>query len=236
MRLLLISASGKPYLEHCRNEILAFLGSVRELHFVTAAAFSDEPAYHAKVVAALSPHGITVHHLRWDADPLGTLAKAKAVFVGGGNSYLLLNRLTKAGLVKALREKVLGGMLYIGSSAGSNIAGPNILTTNDWNVLGSADFRSLGLVPFNINPHYLETDVTAAPAAETRDERIQQFHVVNRNVVLGVEETAILRIEGEGVRILGKGRVRLFRAGEPPVDYRAGSELPGLGELSRSKS
>jgi dipeptidase E len=230
MKLLLISASGKPYLGHCRKEMVSFLSPIKELHFISAAAFSDEKAYCQKVVDALVPEGIAVHHLRWDEDPLGTLAKAKALFVGGGNTYLLLNRLTKAGLVGAIREKVLAGMPYIGSSAGTNITGPTILTTNDWNVLGSTDFNSLGLVPFNINPHYLETDLTAAPAAETRDERIQQYHVVNGNAVVAPEETVMIRIEGGLVKSLGTGRVRLFRQGKPPVDYKAGSQLPAIRE------
>ncbi|MFH1263035.1 MAG: dipeptidase PepE [Pseudomonadota bacterium] len=225
MKLLLISASGKPYLEHCRNEIASFLSPIRELHFVTAAAFSDEPAYHGKVVEALSPLGITVHHLRWDQDPVGTLAKAKAVFVGGGNTYLLLHRLTEAKLLKPLRERVKSGMPYVGSSAGSNIAGPNLLTTNDWNVVGTTHFEGLGLVPFNINPHYLEVDPQVAAAAETRDERISQYHVVNRNPVLGVEESAILKVEGESVQIVGKGRVRLFSAGKPFKDHRTGTKI-----------
>jgi dipeptidase E len=225
MKLLLISASGKPYLEHCRKEIAGFLSPIRELHFVTAAAFSEEGAYHGKVVEALSPLGITVHHLRWDKEPVETLSKAKAVFVGGGNTYLLLHRLTEAKLLKPLREKVRSGMPYIGSSAGSNIAGPNILTTNDWNVVGTTHFEGLGFVPFNINPHYLEVDPQVAAAAETRDERISQYHVVHRNPVLGVEESAILKVEGESVQILGKGRVRRFSAGKPFVDYRAGNNI-----------
>lgn len=232
MRLLLISASGKPYLEHCRQEIASFLAPLRELHFVSAAAFAEESAYVEKVRQALGPLDLAAQPLRWDADPLGTLSRAKAVFIGGGNTYLLLKRLTQAKLLSPLRERVEGGLPYIGSSAGSNIAGPNILTTNDWNVLGSADFQGLGLVPFNINPHYLETDPTAAAAAETRDERIAQYHVVNKNAVLGVEETAILRVEGDSVRILGKGRVRLFRPGKPPVDYAAGTTFPPLKELA----
>ena len=114
--------------------------------------------------------------------------------VPGGNTYALLNRLAQSGLLAALREQVRDGLPYVGSSAGANIAGPNILTTNDWNVVGSTHFNSLGLVPFNINPHYVERASSDAPHSETRDLRIREYHQIWSNPVVAVEETAVLRV------------------------------------------
>jgi dipeptidase E len=117
-------------------------------------------------------------------------------------------------------------MPYMGSSAGSNVAGPNILTTNDWNVVALDRFDALGLVPFNINPHYRETDPAMAPGSETRDDRIAEYHVVNANPVVGLEEGSWLVVEDGRVATQGTARVRLFRRGDAPVWLEAGSALP----------
>lgn len=227
MRVLLISNSGRPFLEHCRGAIAVFLGSARRLAFVTAASLKDEESYHALAQAALEPEptGLIVDHLRWDRDPLPTLARAEAVFVGGGNTYALLERLSGSGLVSAIRERVRAGLPYIGSSAGANVAGPNILTTNDWNVVGFTAFEALSLVPFNINPHYKETDPAMAPGSETRDERIGEYLLVRDNPVVGIEEGTLLRVEDDAATVLGTGRVKLFLRGRPPRWFQAGEPL-----------
>src|SRR5262245_7359509 len=126
MRLLLISNSGRPYLAHCRAAMIDFLGSARRLAFVTAASLADEKAYYEMACRALDPE-IAVHHMRWERDPFPALARAEALFVGGGNTYALLGRLRQAGLLGPLRERVQGGLPYVGTSAGANLAGPNIL-------------------------------------------------------------------------------------------------------------
>lgn len=226
MRLLLISNSGRPYLAHCRGEILDFLGPRRRLAFVTAASLGDEAAYHETARAALAPE-VAVEHLRWDGDPLPVLARADAVFVGGGNTYALLRRLGQAGLLGPLRERVRAGLPYIGTSAGANVAGPNVLTTNDWNVVGLTAFEALGLVPFNVNPHYLETDPAMAPGSETRDMRIGEYHLVRDNPVVGIEEGAMVRVEGATATVRGTtSRVKVFRRDHVPVWVPAGAPLP----------
>jgi dipeptidase E len=230
MKLLLISNSGTPFLEHCMAQIAVFLGGARRVAFVTAATLSDESAYHQRACAALGAAppagcGADVLHLRWDADPLAVLERADAVFVGGGNTYALLERLREAGLLDPIRARVRAGMPYLGSSAGSNVAGPSILTTNDWNVVGLAAFEALGLVPFNINPHYLEVDPMMAPGSETREERIREYHVVRDNAVVGIEEGTLLRVEDGAMTVLGRGRVRVFARGHEPRWYRAGERV-----------
>ena len=210
MRLLLISNSGTPFLAHCTPAIADFLGGRRRLAFVTAASLGDEAAYHARARDALGAvppagAGCEVLHLRWDADPRATLAAADALFVGGGNTYALLAR--------------------IGSSAGGNVAGPNILTTNDWNVVALDAFEALGLVPFNINPHYLEADPAMAPGSETRDTRIAEYHAVHANPVVGIEEGTLLRVEAGVATVRGRGRVKLFERGRAPRWFAAGARL-----------
>src|SRR3989338_4106848 len=188
MRLLLISNSGTPFLAHCTPAIADFLGGRRRLAFVTAASLGDEAAYHARARDALGAvppagAGCEVLHLRWDADPLATLAAADALFVGGGNTYALLARLRAAGLLEPIRARVRDGMPYVGSSAGGNVVALDA-------------FEALGLVPFNINPHYLEADPAMAPGSETRDTRIAEYHAVHANPVVGIEEGTLLRVEG----------------------------------------
>jgi len=226
VRALLLSNSGRPYLEHCREAIAGFLGPARRLGFVSAAALTDEPGYHARSREALAPLGLAVEHLRWDGDWRAVLARVDSVFVGGGNTYALLGRLRESGLLDAIRAAIRAGHPYVGASAGSNVAGPNILTTNDWNVVGLTAFDALGLVPFNVNPHYRETDPAMAPGSETRDERIAEYLLVRDNPVVGIEEGAWVRVEAGAATVGGRARAKLFVRGRPPSWVAAGEPLP----------
>lgn len=222
--------SGGPLGPAGRAGLAEFLGPARRVAFVTAANLHDEAAYFERVRAALAPAppegaGLELMHLRWDRRPLDVLAGAEALFMGGGNTYALLGRLRESGLLEAIRGRAAAGMPYAGASAGSNVAGPNILTTNDWNVVGIGRFDALGLVPFNINPHYRETDPAMAPFSETRDDRIREYHAVNANAVMGLEEGSWLVVEGSAATVHGTARARLFRRGRDPVWHEAGARL-----------
>ena len=225
MRLLLISNSGRPFLEHCREAVTNFLGGRRRVGFVTAASLADERLYWERARDALAPAGLDVVHVYWRESPLAALGAVEAIFVGGGNTYALLKRLGESRLLGAIQERVRGGMPYIGSSAGANVAGPTILTTNDWNVVGLDRFGSLGLVPFNINPHYLEADPRMAAGSETRDDRIREYLAVNANAVYGIEEETLIRVEDGEATVLGRGRVKVFRRNADPVWYAAGQRI-----------
>ncbi len=223
--------SGGPLGAGGRAALPAFLGAPRRVAFVTAANLHDENAYFERVRASLGPPppegaGLELVHLRWNDHPLETLAHVEALFMGGGNTYALLGRLAESGLLDAIRERVRSGMPYIGASAGSNVAGPNILTTNDWNVVALDRFDALGLVPFNINPHYKETDPAMAPFSETRDDRIREYHAVRANPVVGLEEGSWLVIEEGMATVRGAARAKLFRRGQEPVWYEPGDRLP----------
>lgn len=223
--------SGGPLGPAGRAALAAFLGARRRVAFVTAANLHDESAYFERIRATLAPTppegaGLEPVHLRWNDRPLDTLARVEALFMGGGNTYALLARLETSGLLEAIRERVGAGMPYVGASAGSNVAGPNILTTNDWNVVALRRFDALGLVRFNINPHYRETDPVMAPFSETRDDRIREYHVVHANPVVGLEEGSWVVVEDGAVRVEGAARVKLFRRGQDPVWYLPGDRLP----------
>lgn len=219
MRLLL--HSGGRLGPEGRAGLREFLGAARRVAAVTAANLYDERAYFERLREALTPPppegaGLELLHLRWNESPLDTLRKADAVFMGGGNTYALLKRLIQAGVLRPILERVRGGMPYAGASAGANVAGPNILTTNDWNVVALDRFEALGLVPFNINPHYRQTDPAMAPGSETRDDRIREYHVVHDNPVVGLEEGAWIVAADGIVRVDGTARVKVFRRGAQP--------------------
>ncbi|HVA65381.1 MAG TPA: dipeptidase PepE [Elusimicrobiota bacterium] len=223
--------AGGPLSPAAKAALGAFFGERRKVAFLTAANLQDEDAYFERVRRALEPAapegaGLSLIHLRWNSRPLETLAQAEALFVGGGNTFALLQRLQSSGLLDAVGEKVRSGMPYAGSSAGSNVAGPNILTTNDWNVVGLARFDALELVPFNINPHYKEADPAMAQFSETRDDRIAEYHAVRKNPVLGIEEGSWVQVENGRATLEGQSRAKLFRRGAPSQWLKAGEDLP----------
>jgi dipeptidase E len=230
MRLLLISATGSPYFEHCKQEMLDFLGPSKSVGFVSAAYLFDEEAYFRlidkRLIGTAPAIARELVHIRWNSDWRDALNQIDAILVGGGNTYALLKRLHQSGLVDALRERIRNGLAYIGASAGSNVAGPNILTSNDWNVVGQTNFESLGLVPFNINPHYVEGTASNAPHSETRDDRIREYHQIWNNQVVAIDESAVLRVVDTRVSNVGKGRAKLFTKSDDPRVFEAGQDLP----------
>ena len=235
MRLLLLSTGGRPFLRHARKELMEFLAGCRRIGFVTAASFNDEVAFFQRAKTFFRTIGITAEHVRWQSPPR-SFRHLDAIFVGGGNTYLLLQRLRSSGLLRDIRRIVRAGVPYIGASAGSNVAGPKIVTTNDWNVYEVRNFRAFGFVPWGINPHYPASpraEKGRAKFSETRDERIAEFHGVHQNPVIGVEEAAIIWVEGSVATVRGTGRVRWFEAGMKPQWLKPGKRLPLWGMRSR---
>jgi dipeptidase E len=227
VRILLISNSGQPYLEHCRGALADFYGAdVHKVGFVSAATLADPEHYFTRAKDGLEPLGVEVEHVHWERQPLKSLARVDALFVGGGNTYALLDRVRASGLLDAIKERARDGMPYAGASAGANLAGPTVLTTNDWNVVALAHFGALHLVPFNINPHYKDRDLAMAPGSETREDRIREYHVRNKNAVVGIEEQTMVRVVDGVATVLGQNRVKLFRVGKPPEWFADGEQLP----------
>lgn len=229
-RLFLLSNStnhGSGYLDHAVEAMAAFLGPVRRVLFVPF-ALRDWEAYTAKARERLKAAGIEVHGATAGSMGPAALEKAEAVFVGGGNTFRLLDRLQRSGLLEILRRRALAGMPYLGASAGTNIAAPTIRTTNDMPIVEPANFAALGLVPFQINPHYLDADPSSRHMGETREERLREFLEENDTPVLGLREGAWLRVEGDRAALEGANGARVFRRGADPEEIAPGAALDAL--------
>ena len=161
-------------------------------------------------------------------DPVQAVAATEAVFIGGGNTFRLLKALYDQSLLDPIRQRFAEGMPYIGSSAGSNIAGPTIKTTNDMPIVQPPSFEALRLVSFQINPHYLDADPNSKHMGETREKRIQEFLEENDTPVLGLREGAIARCENGKVVLKGSTGARIFRRGLEPIETLPGDTLDGL--------
>ncbi len=230
MRLLLLSNSvdhGRGYLDHAAEEIVSFLGQVERVLFVPFAA-RDHLAYSHNVRARFLALGIEVERAQPDRASRGAVERAEAVFVGGGNTFRLLDRLQRAGLLDALRRKVLEGTPYIGASAGSVIAAPTLKTTNDMPIVEPASFEALALVPFQINCHYAGPGASSSHMGETREQRIEEFHEENDAPVVGLREGTWLRREAGVLKLRGAPGARLFRRGCSPLELSDGADLSFL--------
>jgi dipeptidase E len=230
--LLLISNStvfGRGYLDHAEAQILETLGDAKRVLFVPYALF-DRDDYTAKARERFAAMGKELDSVHETADPRGAVEKAEAIFVGGGNTWRLLKQLYENDLVDAIRARVAAGMPYIGSSAGSNVAGATIRTTNDMPIVEPPSWTALGLVTFQLNPHYLDPHEKSKHMGETREERIMQFHEENITPVCGLREGTMLRVVDDAITLIGEGNARIFRKGETPVEMEPGSRLEGLLE------
>jgi len=223
MRLLLISNStnaGEEYLNYPKEEIRKFLGNnkVTGLFIPYAGVTISFDDYAAKVKSRFNELGHDIRSIHEFNDPRKAVKEAEAIIVGGGNTFSLIKMIHDQHLIGPIREKVLNGTPYIGWSAGSNIACPTIKTTNDMPVAEPSGFNALNLVNFQINPHYLDGNPDGH-AGETREERILEFLMVNPNIaVLGLREGCMLRIEGEGMKLIGQKPVRIFSHGKEPYE------------------
>jgi dipeptidase E len=228
MRLLLLSnsvAPGQGFLEHALESIADAMGSSRRLLFF-AHASTDPDGYTEAMQAALRQLEVEVVPAHRQRDLGHELDSADAIFVGGGNAFRLLKTFQDSGLLDSVRERVLDGLPYLGASAGTNLACPTIRTTNDMPIVEPRSLVALGLVPFQINPHYVELD--AAPHAASRDKRIGEFLHENGVPVVGLREGAWLDVRDESVVVGGPTGGKLFQRGSEPRDLQPGSDLSTL--------
>ena len=229
-RILLISSStvhGRGYLDHVEEEIKTFLDHGSRILFFPFALY-DRDDYAAKAKARLSAIGYSVESAHATDNPQRAIGQTDAIFIGGGNTFRLLKTLQDLELLEPIRHKVKRGTPYIGSSAGSNVAGPTIKTTKDMPILQPRSFDSLGLVPFQISPHYLDPDPNSTHMGETQEERILQFLEEDETPVIGIREGAWLLIENSAVTLKGENGARIFRRGHAPLEVRPGTEISGL--------
>ena len=226
-RVLLISNStlyGGRYLDHAESEIRSFLGDVKRVLFVPYALF-DRDKYAGTAQQRFEKMGYEMTSVHTARDPVAAVNETDAVFIGGGNTFRLLKALYDFDLLDAIRDRVSNGMPYIGSSAGSNVAAPTIKTTNDMPIVQPPSFDALGLVSFQINPHYLDPDPSSRHMGETREERIVQFLEENETPVVGLREGAMLRVEDGKTMLRGSSGARIFRRGAEAIEISPGALL-----------
>lgn len=226
-RLVLISTStvfGTRYLEHAYPELRDAFGSVARVLFIPH-ALKDRDAYAAKARVAFEEMGYGLDSLHEGSDPREAIERAEAIFCGGGNTFRLLKALYEMGVLPLIKRRVRDGMVYAGASAGANLACPTIRTTNDMPIVEPPSFDGLGLVRFQVNPHYLDPAPGSTHMGETRETRIREFHEENEVPVAGLREGAILRVEGASVALRGVAGARIFRRGLEPLEFLPGAAL-----------
>lgn len=232
-RIALFSTSsihGSGYLEYCGEAVQRLFEGCRNLWFAPYARPSgiSHDGYHELAAKRFSELGLQLQPLHLESDSALTLKEADGIFIGGGNTFVLLNELYRQGLLPVIRQRVADGMCYMGSSAGSNMAGLSIGTSNDMPIVHPPSFEALGLVPFNLNPHYLDPDPTSTHKGETRETRIREFHVFNPQPVIGLREGSWIEIENGDYRLEGTLHARVFRAGKEPIEVPPQSLLNPL--------
>lgn len=217
-----------------REALDEFLGPVRRVLFVPW-ALKDAEGYVRMLVERGFHAGREIVGIHRARDPRRAVREAEAVYVGGGNTFRLLARCQATGVLPVLRRRVRSGLPYVGISAGTNLACPTIRTTNDMPVVWPTSVAALGLVPFQINPHYVDGAFYLKEGrryrpygGETRDVRLREFHEENPVPILGLREGSILRVEGGRARVLGTSGARLFRRGRPTTEIPAGGDASRL--------
>ena len=229
-KLLLLSNStmaGEPYLDYPKRDIRQFLGEtpVRALFLPYAAVTISWNEYESRVKERFNEIGHDVVSIHKFPDAVKAMSEAEAIVVGGGNTWNLLRHIHDHGLIEPVRNKVSSGTKYIGWSAGANVACPTIMTTNDMPVVDPGGFHAFNLVPFQINPHYLDAN-PAGHGGETREERIREFVELNQGVyVAGLREGCMFWVDGPDMYMKGTRSLRLFKYGCEPREIPAGTDL-----------
>lgn len=221
---------GGKFLEYLIPDLKLLFESVDRLLFIPYARPGgiSYDAYTKLVKDGLEELPFVISGIHEFSDPIKAVESAQAIFIGGGNTFVLLDTLVKEGLLTTIKRVVENGRPYLGTSAGSNIVGPSIKTTNDMPIMHPSTMLSLNLVPFNINPHYLDPDPQSTHKGETRETRIKEFHIYNHEKVVGLREGSWIAVEGETMRLKGTHTARIFQKGALPFEFEIGQDLMKL--------
>lgn len=219
---------GSTYLEYLLAPLEILFKDTKEILFIPYArpsgiSYDEYTRIAQKGFAPLDKKVVGIHTLQ---DPIAAIKNARGIFTGGGNSFVLVDSLYRNEVIPSLKDKIDSGIPYLGTSAGSNIAGPNIMTTNDMPIVYPPSFDTLGVTPFTINAHYLDPDPTSKHKGETRETRIKEFHVFNNFPVVGLREGSWIKIKnGHMILMGGELSARIFEPHKPPYELETGSDL-----------
>lgn len=218
---------GSSYLEYILHVLKTHFETANEILFIPYARPSgiSHDDYTKKVAEAFNLIGKSVKGLHEFENPKKALEEAKGIFTGGGNTFVLVNQLYKKDVLNTLRSTILSGTPYLGTSAGSNICGLTINTTNDMPIVYPPSFKTLGVVPFNINPHYLDPNPNSTHMGETRETRIKEFHAFNTQPVIGLREGSWIEVKGDTLTLKGKLSARIFEYSKAPYELATDSDL-----------
>lgn len=218
---------GSGYLEYLLPTLKKFFDGIDEILFIPYARPSglsyDE--YTKVAQNAFKKINIEVNGIHVFDNAKNAIKKAKGIFVGGGNTFELVNQLYKNEVIDIIKSVVDNGTAYVGTSAGSNICGPTMMTTNDMPIVYPPSFNTLDLIPYTINPHYLDPNPNSTHKGETRETRINEFHVYNNSVVIGLREGSWLEVKGDDITLKGKLTARIFRQNKKPIELATESVL-----------
>ena len=231
--LLLASTAkvyGTPYLEYLRDDIINFFSGTEEIIFIPfarpgGATFSE---YTNMAKSFFKRFDMRLHGIHESNNMKKALSEAKGIFVGGGNTFLLLKTLYDQSLLEVIKKKIIEGIPYLGTSAGSNILGKSIKTTNDMPIVYPPSFDAIQAVPFNINPHYTDQHPGSKHMGETRDTRIKEFLKYNDITVVGLREGSYLQVVGDKISLGGPHKAKIFQPGSKPVELAANDDLSFL--------
>lgn len=218
---------GGSYLEYLLPVLQVHFKNCKNILFIPFARPGgiSHNDYTEKVAQAFALINISVKGIHEFENPAEAIKTAEGIFTGGGNTFLLVTQLYKHNIMQLLSETVKSGTPYLGTSAGSNICGLSMQTTNDMPIVYPPSFQTLGLIPFNLNPHYLDPDLQSKHMGETRETRIKEFHTFNAIPVLGLREGSWLEVKGEKITLKGSLTARLFKQNEIPTELETGSDL-----------
>ena len=229
--------AGEAYLDWPKNYIKQFLNDklkrVLFIPYAGVAISNDGPEaswdiYEQKVSAVYQELGYELYSIHHEADPKKAVLEAEAIAVGGGNTFYLVHQLHQTGIMDTLKKVVENGTPYMGWSAGSNVACPSLRTTNDMPIIEPESFNCTSLIPFQINPHYLDAH-PEGHGGETRQQRIEEFLTVNQDMyVVGLREASLLQMEGNTMELKGKHPLRIFKYGKTPYEVQVGEPLDFL--------
>ncbi|MCG2418170.1 dipeptidase PepE [Aequorivita sp. F47161] len=231
MRELIIASTstvyGGDYLDYLTEEMAELFKDTEEVIFIPYARPGgiSHDQYTAKAAKAFTEIGKKLVGLHTFDNPVEALKNAKGAFTGGGNTFVLVNALYRLELMQPLRQAIFKGLPYMGTSAGSNICGVSMQTTNDMPIVYPPSFKTLGVIPFNLNPHYLDPNPESKHMGETRETRIAEFHTQNTVPVVGLREESWLRVKGDEITLKGKLKARVFEQGKEPHEVESGATL-----------